>query len=366
MTMLVFALLVVALALLLEWWLCRYGLRAVQEEFCPEQSVVEPGETVWLRVRLKNTGRLLLPYLRASLVFPPGIIPCDEGHARQDVDRQFVAVSYSVWLKPRQERDLRIPVRIPRRGRYILPRLTVKGGDFLGVAEPLRELNRFNEVVVAPAPAPEPPVQLRLGGLLGDLSVNRFLFEDPILTAGCREYTGREPMRQISWAQSARGRGLMVKQPDYTTEPVVTVLVNVAVRSTGLGGQVEECFSLARTVCAVLERRMIPYSLALNSVLEYGRTNHMAYAGGQNPAKLKQGLGETHFRRALELLGRATSRVDLPGEPFLLRAAGEGGVHCRILITTRDGMPPAGAVAQLRAASGGELLVITPQEEATE
>ena len=44
-----------------------------------------------------------------------------------------------------------------------------------------------------------------LSGFLGDVSVRRFIYEDPVLTTGFREYTGREPMKHISWTQSARG-----------------------------------------------------------------------------------------------------------------------------------------------------------------
>lgn len=58
-----------------------------------------------------------------------------------------------------------------------------------------------------------------LGGFLGELSVNRYLYEDPILTAGYRSYTSGDPMRSIAWKQSVQGQGLMVKKWDYTTEP---------------------------------------------------------------------------------------------------------------------------------------------------
>ena len=46
-----------------------------------------------------------------------------------------------------------------------------------------------------------------LGGFLGELSVNRYLYEDPILTAGYRPYTSGDPMRSIAWKQSVRGTG---------------------------------------------------------------------------------------------------------------------------------------------------------------
>ncbi len=66
-----------------------------------------------------------------------------------------------------------------------------------------------------------------LGGVIGDISVNRFIFEDPMLTVGFSEYTGREPMRDISWTQSARLGRMMVKNYDHTVDLSVTILLNV-------------------------------------------------------------------------------------------------------------------------------------------
>lgn len=364
MMLLGFALLAVVLAGLLEWWLCGHSLDYVQENLYPEQSLVEPDELFYLRISLKNTGRWTVPYLRVSLYFPRGFRLHDEAHARPDADRRTSSVTYSVWLRPHQELYLRVPVSVERRGRYVLCPLTVNGGDFLGITEQVRELRRFNEIVVAPKAAPEQALQPLRGGVLGETPVRRFLYEDPILTAGCRPYTGREPMRRISWTQSARGRGLMVKQADYTTEPLVTVLVN-AETLQGDNAQAEGCFSLARTVCELLERQATPYELATNAMLEYGSTAHMAYVGLRDPMKLKRGLGEAHLRRAKEILGRALCRADMPGERFLLRAVGEGEMHSRILITTKDGMPPPEAIARVRAASGGALQILTPQEGGT-
>lgn len=360
MTGLLFILALAALAGGLEWWLRSHSLDAVQEDLYPEKTVADPGEVFYLRIRLRNTGRWPVPYVRVSLFFPREIRAHDEAHAVQEGGRMSNSVSYAARLRPYQELTIRVPVSMDRRGLYVLPRLTVRGGDFLGVTEQARELMRFNEVVVAPAPAPEQPVQALLGGLLGDVSVHRFLYEDPILTAGYREYTGREPMKQIAWAQCARGRGLMVKQPDYTTDPVVTVLVNTELRDAAQFAQREACLSLARTVCQILEQRAVPYELETNASLEY-----VAQVGNWKRLQLRRGLGEAHFRQALEILGRARERVRMPGEALLMQAACRDGVHSRILVTTADGMPPEKALARLRAASGGRLLVLTPQEVET-
>ena len=104
-----------------------------------------------------------------------------------------------------------------------------------------------------------------LGSFLGDYSVQRYLYEDPVMTAGYREYTGREPMKQISWKQSAHSMGLMVREYDHTVEPVLTLLLNVETAQERKEPVLETCYSLARTVCQELEDKGIKYVFCTNA-----------------------------------------------------------------------------------------------------
>ena len=195
---------------------------------------------------------------------------------------------------------------------------------------------------------------------MGDVSVRRFIMEDPVLTLGYREYTGREPMKMISWSQSARGMGLMVKKYDYTQEPAVSVLLNLESREEDkdlLEERTERCFSIARTVCSTLEDRSIQYNFATNAVI----------AGGMaNLSSMNEGLGRRHFEGVLEALGRATNSFSCSAEKLLQgsAAAGYGSARGHILITPdRTSLRPQ-VINRLREISGGNLLVIAAEEVA--
>ena len=88
--------------------------------------------------------------------------------------------------------------------------------------------------------------------------------DDPTMFLGYREYTGREPMKQISWKQTAKAGRLMVRVNDYTSDRVVTILVNMY---SSLRPQLENCLKLVRTVCEQLEEAKIPYELMTNGDL---------------------------------------------------------------------------------------------------
>jgi uncharacterized protein (DUF58 family) len=126
--------------------------------------------------------------------------------------------------------------------------------------------------------------------------------EDPVLTIGARDYTGSEPLKQISWSHSAHTNRLMVKQFDYTVEPTVSVVLdlNSNYDEDDKEERLENCFSIARSVCEILESRGIQYDFITNAI-----TGNALFKWSY----MAEGLGRSHFFAILEGLGRASYMV---------------------------------------------------------
>lgn len=352
--MIVFLIILVALALVLQKVLIGKDLECIEGDHRPDVQVVEPGEPFYVRVSLKNKSRRFVPFLRVCERFEEGIEPV-ECEAARDV-RGASHIEFTTWLRPKQSLTRQIPAVIHRRGRYLLPQFQLYSGDFLGLNEQMTTCGRFNEVVAAPKEIAMERLNDMFGGFMGEVSVNRFILEDPVLTLGYREYTGREPMKMISWSQSARTGDLMVKKYDYTMEPTVAVLLNVDAGQENQDELLEVCFSLARTVCSMLERRGVKYSFTSNSVL----------AGAPlDPGATGEGLGQRHYMGILEHLGRATRTCNVSMERLLEKEANRGTAAGRILITPGGEHEAVRAVNRLREASSGNLLVLRASEVAS-
>ena len=130
------------------------------------------------------------------------------------------------------------------------------------------------------------PVLKILGGYIGDISVRRFILEDPVLTVGTLDYTGREPMKKISWKHSARAGRLMVKNSDYTVDANAAVVLNMA---SGSEEEKEKSLEIVRTVCERLEQERIPYQFLSNG----------------DAGNLEEGFGPMHMNRLMTNLGRS-------------------------------------------------------------
>ena len=292
---------------------------------------------------------------------PTGITLYGDGLDFRD-DRETSRLTYTCYLWPRQRLERRIRASLPSRGRHFLRGAGLAGGDFFGLRENHEQISLMREIVVLPRRSENrPELREMLGGWLGDRSVNRFIMEDPVLTLGFREYTGREPQKSISWPASVRSGRLMVKKYDYTIEQTVTVLLNVECDEEGRrpdAGRIEECFSMARTVCEELEERGIQYSFL---------TNATAAGAVGLWSGIYDGLGDSHLFAILEGLGRATYLRAETFEETLQRAirrTAQG--RCHILITPREAHFYSYSLSRLRELSGQEILTLMPPAPQTE
>lgn len=354
--MILFIICLAVLALLAQKLLLGRDLDQIEGEHRPTVRVAEPEEALAVEVTLKNKSRRFVPFLRVRENFAPEIVP-QEGIGTISHDgRDVYHVEFTTWLRPRQSVKRAIPVSIARRGRYVLSQFKLSGGDFLGLEERSKDCGKFHEIVVAPKELPMEQLNEMFGGFMGDVSANRFILEDPVLTLGYREYTGREPMKMISWSQSARTGNLMVKKYDYTLEPSVMVVLNVDAGAAEQEETLETCFSLARTVCAMLEEQGVKYDFTSNALL----------AGiHSDPGAAGEGLGQRHFYGILEHLGRATYGHSISMKQLLEKESNRGSTAGRILITPGLELEDSRAMNRLREAAGGSLLVIRASEVGT-
>lgn len=353
MMFLIVALAIILLAVLEKYWAPAAMKRLRFHGKC-DRAWAAPGEPVTYSVTVENPSRLPIPFIRAEENFPvEARIQGDprwlEQHLREGIYQQHVEERFS--LKPRQSVCRSVEFTMPQRGVYNLGLCRLAVGDLLGFRELGRECSR-QKLVVIPEPAKDPGMLDAFGGFLGDISVRRFILEDPILTVGFRDYTGREPMKAISWTRSAAAGTLQVKQYDHTAEQTIVVVLDV---EGGRPEELEGCFRLARSVCEELERRKFPYGFRTNGNLP-GPVGKFFF--------LPEGLGENHLNGILYGLGRADytcyhSLSTLARQTVQKRKKNES----YILITPGDSAETRKAVAMLEA-SGGHTCVLTGRKEA--
>ncbi|MBQ1508534.1 MAG: DUF58 domain-containing protein, partial [Erysipelotrichaceae bacterium] len=151
-----------------------------------------------------------------------------------------------------------------------------------------------------------------------------FIMPDPIDTIGFREYSGREPMRDISWPQSLRRRQLMVKTYDYTSEEKAVVLLDI---SNGNADSIEYAYSLGRSVAEELEKKHIRFRFYTNAsvITPKGERGYIPDGGGQR-----------HLESVYDVLGRASHEKTKDFRKILEEAVKEKDDGRSVIIISTD------------------------------
>lgn len=347
---------VILLAIALQSLTRRRGLKGLDASLSFPTALVEQDTPFDLVLELVNHSRAFFPFLRISIHLPEGLTAqVDEKLLREDM-RGGQYVSFSAWLGPRQRLTRSIPLKASHRGRYLAGEMKVYCGDFLGISEEGQSFSQYLEAVALPKKADIQDVEEIAGGFPGDISVNRFLYEDPVLTVGYRDYTGREPMKMLSWTQIARTGRLMVKQYDYTLETSVMVVLNVE-RGQGEAEtepMIEAAYSIARAVCEQLEEKGIQYSFQTNAVTAGD------FASWQT---VGEGLGGHHLTHILEGLGRGLAVTAVSCDDLLKRAVTSCDSTRGLLFVTPENNPEIlGLAAEWAQRASVSLWTVTGEE----
>ncbi len=242
-----------------------------------DTELAEPGEKIAYTGRLLSDFFLPIPYLNLYEYMPEGAVI----YGKKDNME-----SHSIFMLPNRSFSHTVFFTLPKRGVYQNGKYYVETGDFLGLNSWVKTGKISTDITVMPKLCNDTPVLEILGGYIGDISVRRFIMEDPVLTIGYLEYTGREPMKKISWKHSAKVGKLMVKNSDYTVDANAVIMLNMA---SGSDEEKEKCFEIVRTVCERLEQEKIPYKFMSNG----------------DAGNLEEGFGKKHFNQLMTNLGRS-------------------------------------------------------------
>lgn len=241
-----------------------------------------------------NLSYRCAPVLRIEERFPKSLnINKLDSFSAMVTDEHRIFTS-TVSLKRRQHVRRYLTASIPDRGEYCFSFAEFHAGDFLGFVENDFFKDNDNRIVIYPRTLSDAEFLRSFSNALDEIALNKLLLEDPISVCGYREYTGREPMRAISWKQTAVRNELIVKEFDSTQKQSVTVVLDTAYHGEfeyHIQRQEYE-FKAARTICEYLEDKNIEYTLITNAIINEGISSFHSTGGrGNTYNRILYGLG---------------------------------------------------------------------------
>ena len=297
--MLTFFVVFILVALGLQWLSLRNAgdHRNIRYECKPSVRACEPGEEFLVLSNVSNLGRRPTPSIQIEEYFPKNldVLESEQFNVKWYTNEHRIFYS-TVLLRGKQQVKRSLRASISQRGEYCFSHADFYAGDFLGFYEFSYRMENDSRIVIYPARMEDSSLPKTFFNALDDLARKKQLLEDPISVCGYRDYTGVEPMRQISWKQSAVHNSLIVKQFDPVWQQSVLIALDADLHGDfdAYLKQLELCFSLTRFVCEDLERRNIGYQLVTNSIIT-GKMAGFSSTGGMGGS----------YRKILYALGSA-------------------------------------------------------------
>ena len=308
------------------------------------------GDEIELVEELENRKLLPLPWLRSDFTTSRFLEFAQTRSVITGKDRYVVSF---FLLKSYQKVVRRWKVRGLQRGIFTIDKVSLVATDLLGGCVLSRNVAADASVTVLPDPTLFEETEYHLRHLTGDVNVRQRLISDPFTVAGSREYTPSDPLRLMDWPATARTGQLMIRECAFTTNPSLTVLLNVQSRPYEREIAVDEdAVEDAVRVCSGLLsdtlRENLPVAFGCNAALP----------GGEEGAALPPDFGHAHIRRILGVLSALPLKRREDFLPWLAQALA-GSDSSDIIVVTAY-LPPE--AAELASSRPGLRFLVTGRE----
>ncbi|MBR6007121.1 MAG: DUF58 domain-containing protein [Clostridia bacterium] len=351
--MLVFFIIIILVALALQLFSIRNANdhRNIRYECKPSVPSCEPGEEFTVFSSVSNLGRMPSPVIRIEEHFPYdlNVHESDQFNIKVLTDTHRIYRSVVV-MRGRQQVRRFLRASIDKRGEYCFSFADFHAGDFLGFKEFDYKMPNDGRIVIYPRRLADSSFLNAFSSAMDDIALKKLLLEDPISVCGYRDYTGREPMRQISWKQSAVRNSLIVKQFDPVWQQSVCIALDAQYHGefTNYYPEQELCFSIARTICEYLEEKRIGYRLITNAIITSGLSSFSS-SGGKGGS----------FHKILYALGSAKNGCVCTVEELMTAVcSGTDRRRTIVFISTRRDADVDSALARTKALTDGQLLTL--------
>lgn len=248
----------------------RWALARVSYTRTFGAEAVFAGDTAEMIEVIDNAKPLPVFWLRAESTISANLrfqikadLDIDRGKATQHHKSLFTLLPYRRIRRRHQ-------VYCASRGVYRLESVSLSAGDLFGLSVTTRSVPTSAVLTVYPQLLPLHEVPLPSRDWQGQITVRRWIVDDPFIQAGVREYRAGDEMRRINWKAVARTSVLQVNKHDYTADRKLYLYVNVEVTEQMRGivsdeALIEKGISYAATLAAEAVAAGLPVGFAHNA-----------------------------------------------------------------------------------------------------
>jgi uncharacterized protein (DUF58 family) len=272
----------VALALICVLFLLTGGVARLWNRFCLHRveyqrrlshNQVFFGEEVVYEIEVTNRKALPLPWIRIEDELPEKVTLL-KGKAEASVeDRVILTNIFPINMYHRVKR--RFPMHCTQRGAFLFGPTYIYSGDLFGFFRRQTKIDKVDYLLVYPRLVPLEKLGIPSRQLFGDIRLKRHLFQDPVLTAGVRDYVSGDSLKRIHWKSSARLGKLQTKVYEPTTTIDISLFLDVRTLKEPFWGSVYQLQELGIITAASISQHALKdgfrIGLNVNQITRFSR-----------------------------------------------------------------------------------------------
>jgi uncharacterized protein (DUF58 family) len=210
----------------------RYCLSRVEYQRRLSTNCVFFGEEVQLEVEVVNRKLLPLPWIQIDDEVPEAVIlsktktsPSPEASHVLLTDRMLLTNVLSMNWYHKVKR--RYQMHCLHRGYFAFGPARLYSGDLFGFFRRETEVQALDYLMVYPKILPLEKLGIPSTQPLGDIRTRNYLFQDPILTMGVRDYHSGDSLKHIHWKSTARLGQMQTRVFEPTTTIDMGIFLDV-------------------------------------------------------------------------------------------------------------------------------------------
>jgi len=274
------------------------------------------GETVELTLEVRNRKFLPVTWLQIIDIFPSSL-PLGNpagGIEQVRVNRTTNLGEFnSFWSVGAFGRlTRRFTVHCTQRGYHAYGPALLSTGDAFGMFGRKGKLPGQQRLIVYPRIYRVAELGLPAKNPFGERTAEARLVEDPLRTAGIRDWQPADGLKRVHWKATARHQALLSRIYEPSQEPQILIFLNVATLERHWLGHIpelmERAISVAGSLAALCAELRLPVGLIANGYMP----------GSDQPLRILPGRSPDQLMRILEMLAAVTGFAAQPIEYLLL------------------------------------------------
>jgi uncharacterized protein (DUF58 family) len=292
----------------------RFCLHRIEFQRNLSSNRVFFGEEVVYEIEVANRKLLPLPWLQIEDELPEQLTLLKGKTTASHEGRVILSNIFPINWYHRIKR--RYPMRCLQRGTYIFGPARISSGDLFGLFRRERRYDKPDYLMVFPRLVSLEKLGIPSRQLFGDIRLKSHLFQDPVLTAGVRDYHYGDSMKRIHWKSSARLRKLQTKIYEPTTTVDISIFLDVRTVHVPHWGSVPQLLELGIITAAAISKH------ALEEGYRVGLHVNQLTLFSKGPVRVPHSQHADQLLHILEALSQLHQVESLPISRFVRQEAG--------------------------------------------